>query len=660
MNTYKAEVLVVGGGTGGTAAAIQAAQRGAKTLLVSEFPWLGGMLTSAGVSAPDGNELMAFQTGIWGEFLRSLRYHQPGGLNNAWVSFFTYEPRFGAAIFAHWVTQLPNLQWIVGGKPIDVHRQGDRLTGVTFNTFSAEAQIILDGTELGDLLFLGDIPYRWGWEAQQEWGEPSAPDAHTLQTDTFYRQYPVQAPTWVVVLQDFGEHIGEQTQVPTIPPPPNWQNDRSFHGAWANHGPEQFLNYGRLPNNRFMINWPIQGNDYGEGADRLVGPPEEQNAFLQESLWHSQAFAHFIQRTITPHTNSRYGLAKDTFPNLPETIGGGAYALHPYYRESRRLIGIDTVTERDILPIANGNVAPLPINAQGQVSAIALGNYANDHHYPTRSIPLAQKSLRWGGRWTGTPFSLPYGCLVPIHVDNVLVCEKNISVSHIANGATRLQPIVLGIGQAAGMAAALCVERNCQPRDLPIQDLQKALVTNAHAPAAVIPFFDGGPDRHNWQDWQLYYLQHPEDYPATGECSGIVPTNVMPADCSSTNDPVTTSITAKDHPSSPYCNKNRYAPLEVQGSITLNSTTLSGQFHRQAAQDYLLKQSKLIQSDFQGDSIPQNAYGSQIEGQTFHLVTLCAGVDRGLKALKNGQQLQATGQINVSGKWLTVENLEVS
>ena len=49
------DVLVVGGGTGGTAAAIQAARRGAKTMLVSEFSWLGGMLTSAGVSAPDGN-----------------------------------------------------------------------------------------------------------------------------------------------------------------------------------------------------------------------------------------------------------------------------------------------------------------------------------------------------------------------------------------------------------------------------------------------------------------------------------------------------------------------------------------------------------------------------------------------------------------------------
>jgi alkyl hydroperoxide reductase subunit AhpF len=55
--TYTTDVLVVGRATGGTAAAIQAARRGAKTILVREFCWLGRILTSTGVSAPDGNEL---------------------------------------------------------------------------------------------------------------------------------------------------------------------------------------------------------------------------------------------------------------------------------------------------------------------------------------------------------------------------------------------------------------------------------------------------------------------------------------------------------------------------------------------------------------------------------------------------------------------------
>ena len=60
------DVLVVGGGTGGTSAAIQAARAGSKTILVSEFEWLGGMLTSAGVAAPDGKRIGSFSNGALG------------------------------------------------------------------------------------------------------------------------------------------------------------------------------------------------------------------------------------------------------------------------------------------------------------------------------------------------------------------------------------------------------------------------------------------------------------------------------------------------------------------------------------------------------------------------------------------------------------------
>jgi hypothetical protein len=203
---YTTDVLVVGGGTGGTAAAIQAARRGVNTILVSEFPWLGGMLTCAGVSAPDGNELQAWQTGLWGVFLQELQRRQPGGLDNSWVSFFTYDPRIGAEIFADWVRELPNLQWISGQVPLEVLRTQDRITGIRFADFTINAKIILDGTELGDLLALGSIPHRWGWELQSEWQEPSAPTNFNSLTQT----YPVQAPTWVVVMQDFGENTAPE------------------------------------------------------------------------------------------------------------------------------------------------------------------------------------------------------------------------------------------------------------------------------------------------------------------------------------------------------------------------------------------------------------------------------------------------------------------
>lgn len=588
MEEITTDVLVVGGGTGGTAAAIQAARRGVKTVLVSEFPWLGGMLTAAGVAAPDGNELIAFQTGLWGAFLQALRSHQSEGLDHAWVSFFTYDPRLGAAILVDWVKALPNLQWIQGQTPKAVFRQADRIHGVQFEEVIVRATVTIDGTELGDLLTLADVPHRWGWEWQTQWGEPSAPPAANELTE----RYPVQAPTWVVVLQDFGE----AATAPEIIAPPIEPGD--FQGTWAGYGSELFLNYGRLPGNRFMINWPQQGNDYGVDLNRLVQSRADRQAFLQEALWHTQSYARFLQQQL----GRRYGLAADTFPTQP--LGGGAYALHPYYRESRRLQGLVTLREQDILPVANGQVAALPIDSTGNVDAIALGNYANDHHYPGVEFALQGKSIRWGGRWTGTPFTIPYRCLVPAAVDGLLVCDKNISVSHMANGCTRLQPVVLGIGQAAGMAAALCIQQPCRPRDLPVRSLQEALLQDPIAPAAVIPLFNLPPSHPDWLSWQHYYLDRPDAYPMDGNC----PTTVA-------------------------------APLSLSPSYQ----RLTGKFQRQGPQDYRL----------------ELTHPALQPGQGVMLVTLDAIVDRQLQTYADGVWLTILGRLNVSGNWLLIEQVDV-
>ncbi|MBG0746198.1 MAG: FAD-dependent oxidoreductase [Planktothrix agardhii KL2] len=604
MNHLQADVLVVGGGTGGTAAALQAARRGAKTILVSQWPMLGGMLTSAGVVAPDGNELAAFQTGIWGAFLRELNHRQPQGLDNAWVSFFTYHPQIGANIFADWVKAEPNLLWIPEQQPLEVIKQGNKITEVRFNSCTIHAKIILDGTELGDLLELAEIPYRWGWEPKDQWQEPSAPIELSTLMKTTPPKPPVhrglgggQAPTWVFIMQDFGEgNIAPEIDIPPINTP------ELFTNAWQNYDIESFLNYGRLPDNKFMINWPIQGNDYDQNLDRLIGSNSERLQFWQESFYHSLSFARFIQTKL----GSRYGLATGTFPienrpnfNInPDILS--AFALHPYYRESRRIEGLKTIIEQDILPIENGYTAPLPLNEAGECEAIAIGNYANDHHYTQFQLTLQPKSLRWGGRWTGTPFTIPYRASIPINTDNLLVCEKNICVSHIANGATRLQPVVLGIGQAAGMAAALCIEQGIQPQELSVRTLQNALLTDIIAPQAVIPLFNLPPDHPDWLHWQYYYLEHPELYPIDGNC--------------------------------PASSNPRY-PAK-------NSHAFEGIFQRQSHQDYRFT---LTQGQF--------------TGQTWKLVTLYPEINEQLQNIPTPSFLKVFGRLNFSGNWLILEGL---
>ncbi|MEO1519808.1 MAG: FAD-dependent oxidoreductase [Cyanobacteria bacterium J06633_2] len=598
MECLDCDVLVVGGGTGGTAAAIQAARRGVRVVLVSEYSWLGGMLTAAGVSAPDGNELEAFHTGLWGAFLTELHQRHIGGLHHGWVSFFTYQPKVGAEIFSDWVAELPNLVWISGQVPLEVQRTGDRLSSVRFSDYTITATVILDGTELGDVLALADVPYRWGWELKADFGEPSAPSIENSLTQA----YPVQTPTWVVMLRD----VGEQADVPIIVPSSEMNLD-AFKGFLDGYDPEQFLNYGRLPGDRFMINWPQCGNDYGDRLNRLIESSDARREFFQEALDHSRDFACVIQT----HLGRRYDLATDMFPNDPMSLGGGAFALGPYMRESRRLIGLTTVCEHDVLPQKDGNVARLPVDESGCSDAIAMGNYPNDHHYPlpeSTNLTLTPKSIRWGGRWTGTPFTIPYRSLIPQSVDGLLVCEKNISVSHIANGATRLQPVVLGIGQAAGMAAALCVESQCQPRDLSVAMLQDALLTDAIAPATVVPLFDAIPRHSEWGNQQRYYLNHPDHYPADGY-----------------------------HASDPSLPNVLKANQEEPHHHALGDRFL-GRFQRQGNQVY----------QFEIKEPEQHA------NQPLNLVTLSVLIEQRLRRLSSPCELMLFGTLNVSGNWIQV------
>ncbi|MFX0101940.1 MAG: FAD-dependent oxidoreductase [Candidatus Hodarchaeota archaeon] len=82
----------------------------------------------------------------------------------------------------------------------------------------------------------------------------------------------------------------------------------------------------------------------------------------------------------------------------------------------------------------------------------------------------------------GKPYTIPYRCLVPKKVDNLLLAGRNISGTHMAHSNYRVMPICANIGQAAGIAAALCVKRGKNPRNLDVKALQDALANQGVEP----------------------------------------------------------------------------------------------------------------------------------------------------------------------------------
>ena len=482
------DVVVWGGGTGGVAAAVQSARSGAGTLLLTPGPWLGGMLSAAGVCAPDGHELSCWQTGLWGQFIRTLALASSEGLDHNWVSCFGFRPEQAEKLLLHWVMQLPSLQWWSGCELLDVQRKGDRIQSIrvdcngSIQTISGTQWI--DGSDLGDLIAKADAPYRWGWESKETWDEPSAPEQARLDQELFFAEQPVQSPTWVVMGQ-----LGKDrpAQFPHTPAPP-------FERCLERFGLERTLTYGRLPGGLVMLNWPLNGNDWHQGLQRCISQEADLRASLATDMQeHSCRFLQELERC-----SCGWLTAADAFPSANPSL-----ALMPYWREGRRLRGRATVTELDLLPVTDG-ARRGPLTAQ----SIAVGTYANDHHYPGDDWPLASKSCQWGGRWTGTPFCIPYDALLNDSVSNLLAAEKCFSVSHMANGATRLQPLILNIGQAAGLAASLAVQQRIDPSDLPADSVQHRLINDPVAPAAVVPLWEWPGWHPHWRDAQMHALNH--------------------------------------------------------------------------------------------------------------------------------------------------------
>lgn len=127
-------------------------------------------------------------------------------------------------------------------------------------------------------------------------------------------------------------------------------------------------------------------------------------------------------------------------------------------RETRRLVGKVVLTGADVL--AGRKFA----NAICRSAWPIEDHNSNEMH--TRRVHLEGDDY----------YHIPFDCLLPTHVDNLLVSGRCISVDHEAQASTRVMGACFGTGQAAGTAAALALDRKCSPKNLDISALQEVLI----------------------------------------------------------------------------------------------------------------------------------------------------------------------------------------
>lgn len=469
----RTDVFIAGGSASGIAAGIQAARLGVDVVVAEENKWLGGMLTSAGVSAVDGNYNL--QGGLWKEFKDSLSAYYGGDslLKTGWVSNVLFEPSTGNMIFTKIAEKEKNLNvsyesyvdtLIKNKNSWRIRVRNSKTNKITFY----KAHCVIDATELGDLIKLAGIDYDIGMDNREDTGEEIAPP----QDNDI-----IQDLTYVAILKDYRRDV-------RIPRPYGYDSSLfacccmnklctapgDKNKIWP---PESMISYGKLPHNKYMINWPISGNDYYVNIIEMNRKEREEALIPAKNM--TLSFIYFIQNELGYNTLS---LADDEFPT-PDKL-----PFIPYHRESRRINGKVRFTVNHI-------THPYDQPEKLYRTCIGVGDYPVDHHHSRYSGADTLPDLHF---YPLPSFGLPLGVMIPENADNIIVAEKSISVTNIVNGTTRLQPVVLQTGQAAGTLAALSVLQNKPVSEVAVRDVQNVILD---AKGYLLPYLDV-PIDHLW------------------------------------------------------------------------------------------------------------------------------------------------------------------
>ena len=410
-------------------------------------------------------------SGLFGEFREKLYkvYGGPQKVATGWVSNTLFEPRVGDSIVKQMVAALPNLKVLYRHRFEKTLVNNQQVTGAVFTneatgaTVIIKAKQVIDATELGDVLASAGVPYDMGMEASSVTGE----DVNVPETNDI-----IQDMTYAAILKDYGPQADC-----TIVKPANY-DPMEFDGCCnefcsepskltSNVDARKMLDYGKLPNGKYMINWPGKGNDIY--INMIPMNQEQRQQAIAEAKAKTLRFLYFLQ---TQFGFKRLALADDEFPS------NDRLPLIPYHRESRRVHGL---VRFKVQHIATPFTAPEALYRTG----IAVGDYPIDHHH--RENPKAPQHLNF---FPVPSFNMPLGTLIPKDFTGIIIAEKSTSVSNVVNGTTRLQPCVLLTGQAAGTLAALAVKEKKPAAEVPVRMVQDALLK---AGAYIMPYYDVKP-----------------------------------------------------------------------------------------------------------------------------------------------------------------------
>ncbi|PDP44164.1 FAD-dependent oxidoreductase [Tannerella forsythia] len=495
------DVVIIGGGFGGCAAALAACRNGLNVVMTEETDWIGGQVSQQGVP-PDEHPWIethgasasyrTFRNKVREYYrrnypltdeARACEFLNPG---DGLVSRLCHEPIVSEAVLTEML--LPylstgKLKLLLRYKARYAEMKGDSIRAVevyckeTGHSMALSAPYFVDATECGDLLPLTQTEYVTGAEAKSETNElHAAAEAMPMNNQAFTVCFAMDyVPGANLTIDKPADYAFWHDYIPSLKPA--WSGrlidlsypdpitlktrQTGFHPEGKELRVFNLWNYRRIISRKnftpglysgdiTIVNWPQ--NDYLLG--NLLDVPEvEFEKHIAQAKQLNLSLFYWLQ-TEAPRPDGGMG-----WPGLRlrgDVLGtDDGMAKYPYIREARRIKALFTVTEEHVGK-ENRKLATGETRAAEFYDSIGIGYYRIDLH-PS-----------FGGDnyidIDSLPFQIPLGALIPQRVDNLLPACKNIGTTHITNGCYRLHPVEWSVGEAVGMLLAYAKEKKVLPR----------------------------------------------------------------------------------------------------------------------------------------------------------------------------------------------------
>ncbi|MGH7738142.1 MAG: FAD-dependent oxidoreductase [Candidatus Tyrphobacter sp.] len=434
------DVVVVGGGNAGCAAAIAAARHGAKTLLAERYGFLGGTATAAMVGP-----WMTFHSGadrivggIAQEIVSRLEAAgaSPGHIPDTsdYVATITpFDPEVHKALLFEMTAQA-RVRLLLHAWFTSALLDGDAVAGAAFETVGGtrayRARVVIDAT--ADAYVAASA----GVETQQGDARGRVQPASLMfrmshvdlnKTAAYLRTHPDQMRT------SLKAHERTASRITAV---------AGLGELWTRAQADGAVDVPREIVSFFISPYP---DEVTVNMTRVLDidplDPDDLTAAEVQARHQVMELAAFFRKNVPGFENARIA----------------ATGTQIGIRESRRIVGRYTLTRDDVL------------QARRFPDAVARSAYPIDIHNPSGKGTQTQRLA------PGTSYEIPYRCLVPGNREGLLVAGRCISTTHEALASTRLTPTVMTLGQAAGTAAAIACEHGIRPSDVDADELRATL-----------------------------------------------------------------------------------------------------------------------------------------------------------------------------------------